>query len=180
MQFHSSKIVQHNSDERYNLVPASDIECNDIFFNEIVQICNEPIIYKQLFEKLCNKKAYPITKAQEFITWAKDGFENTSHFVFIITTPKNTPVGAIDIKSNNLNSAEIGYWLSHHYSGLMTNGVYEIAKQAQANDFCQLYAMCEITNQRSKAVLERASFTNNGKCVRNSKEYFKYSKTLQS
>ncbi|MCB9965515.1 MAG: GNAT family N-acetyltransferase [Rhodospirillales bacterium] len=175
MEFKKTSIIQYPTDIDYQFVPLSDFEADKSTADDIAKICNEPLIYNRLFKKVCENEAYPAQKATEFLKWAKTGFEDSTHFVFLIVNQSNQPAGAIDIKQNDLNSAEIGYWLSKEHTGLMTNAVIELVKQAKENGFKSLYGMCEIDNLKSQAVLERANFENQGQCRRNDKEYFKYS-----
>jgi RimJ/RimL family protein N-acetyltransferase len=179
MNFNSSYILQHKSNKEYKFVPALFIHPDKDFLSHIAKVCNEELIYNRLFRKACDNQEYPIEKAVGFIDWAKAGFENSSHFVFLLVSAENNPVGAIDIKGNDLESSEIGYWLSNHHSGLMTNAVIELTRQAKLNGFKSLFGMCEIDNMKSQAVLNRAGFENQGQITRNSKEYWKYAITLK-
>ncbi len=175
MKFKKTSIVQYPTGIVYQFFPLSDFKADKTTADDIAKICNEPLIYNRLFKKLCKNEAYPAQKAAEFLKWAKTGFEDSTHFVFLIVSQSNQVVGAIDIKQNDLNAAEIGYWLSKEYAGLMTNAVIELVKQAKENGFKSLYGMCEIDNLKSQAVLERANFKKQGQRSRNNKEYFKYS-----
>lgn len=178
MNFNRSDIIQYKSNKKYNFVPASEISPDNDFIRHITNICNEELIYNRLFKKACEGKEYPLEKAEGFLSWAKMGFEENTHFVFILISERNHPVGAIDIKSNDTKSAEIGYWLSKDHGGLMTNAVTELLKQAKNNGFKSLYGMSEIDNLKSQKVLIRAGFENQGQAARNSKEYYKYIKYL--
>ncbi len=65
----------------------------------------------------------------------------------------------MDIKSANLESAEIGYWLSAHHSGVMTNAVCALVQLARDAGYAELFALIRPTNTRSANVVARAGFT---------------------
>ncbi|MDC0255922.1 GNAT family N-acetyltransferase [Bacteriovoracales bacterium] len=173
MNFRQSKIKNFINNEDYTFVPAHFIDSTQDILTSIENVCNEAFIYEQLFKVRCKGEPYSIKNAEAFLDWAKEGFKKDSYYVFFILNSSQLPIGAIDIKSNDKEEAEIGYWLSSFHSGLMTNAVIELCKQAKSFGFKNLYGLCELNNLKSKSVLKRAKFADAGKIERNQKSYYK-------
>lgn len=126
--------------------------------NEIVRACNQEAVYKYLFKEKLKGKKYGKEEAQGFINWANEGWRKKSYFVFVVKTRDDKIIGALDIKSNNLESAEIGYWISCDYSGYMTNAVIKLSKRAKLAGYKSLVAFTKPRNYKSKRLLIRAGF----------------------
>lgn len=133
---------------------GSDLE---ILAKRITKLCNEEGIYRVLFEHKLKGDEYPIEKAYEFINFARDGWLNKTHYVFGIFSD-NELTGAIDIKSDNHDIAEIGYWASEEHKGIMTPALNEIIKYAKDNGFKKLGARVKTDNIASQKVLTRNEF----------------------
>lgn len=142
----------------YNLVSASEIENSKNNAEQITEICNQPTIYNYLFLPILEGKAYPLEKAEDFINWAQEGWAKQSHFVFLLISEAGSIVGCLDIKSNDLNCAEIGYWCSERHPGLMTNSVKALCEMAETVGFKKLRADVLKGNTKSTNVLIRAGF----------------------
>jgi len=173
MDFKKSIIKNFLNNEEYHLVPSTFINPDKDIILSIEKVCNEPLIYKQLFKSRCKDQPYSTKNAEDFLRWAKEGFLKKSHYVFFILDSMSLPIGAIDIKSNDKDNAEIGYWLSTFHSGLMTNAVKELCHQAKALGFKSLYGLCEEGNYKSKSVLKRVDFKEVGILKKNQKSYTK-------
>lgn len=122
----------------------------------IVLICNEPPIYDLLFAERCAGKPYALADAERFLAWAERGWCDGTHFVYLIRGEGGGTAGAVDIKSANLPSAEIGYWLGARHSGVMTNAVRALCELAQIAGYAELFELVRQTNLRSANVLARA------------------------
>lgn len=68
-------------------------------FQDIAQVCNEPLIYNTLFKKMFDGKPYTPQDSEGFIKMAKDGWDHNNKFIFLIRDPDNKTVGAVDIKT---------------------------------------------------------------------------------
>ena len=163
-------------------------------YKAITSICNEPLVYSWVFNDLFDGQPYPIEKAKEFIEKAKKEWSENEGFVFFISlleklfssklsnlfirNPEKEIVAAIDIKSPDLESAEIGYWASEKYPGLMTNAVLALCDIAKDAGFKSLWATTKMDNQKSMNVLKRAGFTDLGKVERKGKPRRKFEKKL--
>lgn len=146
----------------------------------IAEICNEDLIYSFLFKERLNEEKYSIKDAQEFRVWALQGWQNKEYFVFIIRNELGEVIGTCAIKSNNLDSAEIGYWMSGKAPGYMTNAVQELCKVAKEFGYKQLYALTKPENIKSQNVLLRAGFEFVGEQQRKIKDlvYCRFEKNL--
>lgn len=126
----------------------------------LVRICNEPAIYDFLFRERLEGQPYPTSKAESFISWGASGWREGTHFVFIVTTDE-TPfriVAAADIKSADLNAAEVGYWASVEHSGVMTPVVSKMCSLAKEAGYQSLFARVRKNNSRSISVLSLNDF----------------------
>lgn len=141
---------------------------------QIVKVCNEKLVYKMLFSDLFEGRKYEYKDAEYFITDAQKSWENNSKFVFLIRNEKDEIIAAIDIKSADLESAEIGYWISSDYPGLMTNAVKKLSELAKNTGFKKLWATTKVDNQKSQNVLKRAGFTDLGEVERKGKQRRKF------
>jgi RimJ/RimL family protein N-acetyltransferase len=142
------------NEELYQFVAVRDLEINDGHCETIFNICNEPEIYKWLF----GPSEYTKEKAIGFLNWAKDGWRLSSHFVFLIITNENEIVGAFDVKNNDLDAGEIGYWISSKHSGLATSGLDALKKIASTAGYRKLFAQTKEGNEKSIKVLIRNQF----------------------
>ena len=154
-------ITNYISKRIYHLVPAYEIVESGEVFNTIANICNEPEIYKFLFKNSLNGKKYSPDNSKSFIEWAKSGWREKSHFVFLLLSEVKEIVGSIDIKSNSIKNPKIGYWCSQLHRGLMTNTVIELGKLAVKNGIQNFKALVTKNNIRSEDVLICSGFTKN-------------------
>lgn len=142
-----------------NVVPVLDktiLTENNI--NEIVEACNQVAVYDFLFREKLSGKKYTKSDAESFIDWAVKGWVDGLYFVYLLRLNNDKIIGCIDIKSNNPELAEIGYWASSDFPGYMTNVVLEIIEQARRVGFEKLVAYTKFENIKSKGVLKRAGF----------------------
>ena len=96
--------------------------------------------------------------AKSFISWGKDGWKNGTYFLFLIFSEDDQVVGAIDIKSNNLEAGEVGYWVSSRYRGLATNVLAQIKIAGKQAGYKNLFAQTKKGNDKSVNVLLRNGF----------------------
>lgn len=144
----------------------------------ITRICSEELIYNVLFKEKFNGKPYTLENARSFINWAKEGWNKNKWFVFLIRDSENKIVGAVDIKSDNLESAEIGYWMTKEVSGVMTNAVVALCNMAKNAGYKSLYGLTILNNEKSQRVLLRAGFVNVGQIEEKGKQYLKFVKEI--
>jgi len=147
-------------------------------FETIARICNEELIYKVLFAEKFEDKPYTLENAKDFINWAKEGWDKNDWFVFLIRDPENNIVGSVDIKSNSLESAEVGYWMSNGNPGVMTNAVRAICDIAKTAGYKSLYGLTVLNNEKSQKVLINAEFENVGEIKVKGKQYLKFIKII--
>jgi RimJ/RimL family protein N-acetyltransferase len=138
---------------------SSEFKVSDDQLNQIVVNANSEPIYSTLFKQRMAGNPYELKDSQRFLTWANEGWVSQTHFVFLLLAGSGEVVGALDIKSANLNESEIGYWLSQNHSGLMTNAVIEVIKIAKDAGYQKLFALIKPENMASQNVLLRAGFS---------------------
>jgi len=144
----------------------------------ITEICNQPLVYDFLFREKFKGRKYEYKDAEGFVKWAQEGWKNKTYFVFIIRNDKGEIVACSDIKSPNLDSAEIGYWASDKSSGVMTNAVKSLIGVAQKAGYKSLFGLVKPTNDKSSGVLNRNNFENVGLVTEDGEQYLKYFKEL--
>ena len=145
---------------------------------QIMNICNEPRIYNLLFRKRRRGVPYRLQDARGFTQWGVDGWRAERYFLFFVVTAKNEIVAAVDIKSSNLTSSEIGYWCSEHHRGVMTNTITALTMLMSSAGFVKAHALVLPTNAKSAGVLLRNGFELLGSAERDGITYNKYNKVL--
>jgi RimJ/RimL family protein N-acetyltransferase len=143
--------------DTYSLIPAKDLDIKKQHIQSIVDSCSEPEIYSWLFKEMA-PNGYTHEHANGFVNWAKQGWEENRYFVFFILTPSQEICGAIDIKSNQIEKGEVGYWISSHHRGLATNALKNLRKVAKRAGYKLLFAQTKEGNIKSKSVLRKNDF----------------------
>jgi RimJ/RimL family protein N-acetyltransferase len=148
-------------------------------YERLVLICNQPRLYELIFKEKLANKPYRLENAESFESWAKEGWQQQKYFAFTIKDESNEIVAAIDIKSNNLDEAEIGYWASETKRGIITNAVAELIEIARRAGYKKLFANTRKINQQSQGVLKRSGFVIENEFIRNGHQYYKFGKNLK-
>ncbi len=147
----------------YRMLPAARVVSTEGQLSNLASICNQPAIYNFLFKERLNGRPYGIDDAQKFLEWAARGWNEQSHFVFLLLAPSSDLIaGALDIKSGDRKMAEVGYWCSALHRGLMSNAVGELKSLAREASFAALFARVRSDNAASVRVLERSGFVFSG------------------
>lgn len=141
------------------VITAADID-------RIVTICNQFSVYNMLFAERLQGAPYVKEDARRFVAWAREGWRTQGWFVFLVRDARDEIIGALDIKSNTLDRAEIGYWGDIHSSGFMTNAVAALCDIARSVGYRALFATTKPNNERSQAVLARNGFQPDGKVTK--------------
>ena len=157
-QFTHTSITNHITKNPYQIYRMIDLQPSEQFLDSIVHVCNEQKIYDWLFRARLKGKAYPRSDAEWFYQWGCDGWRNNTHFLFLILDQQGLAAAACDIKTADLEAAEIGYWSSIHHRGIMTNGVQVMVQAGFQAGFRQLYAKVRLANHQSASVLKRLGF----------------------
>lgn len=145
--------------ESARVVPLSETNpLTEENIRDIVAICNQEAVYELLFREKLNGDEYKVENAQSFVTWANKGWKEGSYFVFVIKDQNGKVIGAVDIKSNNPDFGEIGYWMNKDCPGYMTNAVVGLVEIARKAGYHTLVAYTKLENDRSKGVLTRGGF----------------------
>jgi RimJ/RimL family protein N-acetyltransferase len=145
-----------------------------------VSICNEPQVFNTLFAEMFPEGEYPRSSAEDWSTQAKAGWQKGTYFVFVTIDKQGLVVAACDIKSAEIDHAEIGYWASSHHPGVMTNSVLQVLELARQAGFREFFAEVLRDNYKSQGVLQRIGFSRSsevasrpGQIVYKSKPYSK-------
>ena len=147
-------------------------------YDKIAKICNQPTVYDFLFKERLNGKKYQTKNAIKFVNWMIAGWQNQKWFVFLVRNTKNEIIGAIDIKSDNLESAEIGCWADENSPGIMTNVTLKLLDLASKSGFKELFAIIKPNNIRSQNVVTRSSFVCDGKISKDKEILLRYHREL--
>jgi len=116
--------------------------------------------------------------AQSFLTWARKGWAEKTHYVFLITDLDGEIVAAVDIKSNTLENAEIGYWASSTSPGLVSHAVAMICLIGREAGYTSFIGLTLPDNEKSASVLRRNLFSDLGIVEDRGKRYRKFRKEL--
>ena len=171
----SQAVKRFGSNERCELRSADGtLNATRRDIETVAEICNEPLIYNRLFRTNFKGQLYTPEHAEKFLQWAREGWQKNAWFVFLIRDAAHQIVAAIDIKTPTLAEAEIGYWASASYPGVMTNTVVELCRVAEGAGYRRLFAVIEPDNERSISVIKRAGFLSDGEMVRNEKRYLRF------
>lgn len=167
MPIFNQPVIEHftgyRSEKKYRLLSIDgNFKASEDDLKNITKICNEELVYRFLFQDRLKGSPYIINDARKFIVWARDCWEKGESFFFLIRDEDNNIVACLDINSNNLESAAIGYWATKNSPGIMTNAVKRLCTIAKKAGYKKFYALVEPVNIRSIGVLQRAGFTYTG------------------
>lgn len=174
-----SYISNFKTGEICRMIGGIKMTFSDEDVKDISRICSQEEVYDILFKRKLGGKPYTEENAQLFISWIKRGWKEQTHFVFIIRDSKNRIIGAIDIKSPDLESSEVGYWADKLASGFMTNALQSLEEIATRAGYKSLYAKVVAHNKKSMGVLERAGFAKRaGSKLVEDREYVEFDRKL--
>ncbi|MGJ8657908.1 MAG: GNAT family N-acetyltransferase [Akkermansiaceae bacterium] len=159
----SIPVRNHLTGSTYFLRRADEVEATDTMLERLIAISNEPKVYSWIFQERLKGQAYGMAMAKGFFKMGSDGWNNHEQFVFMLLTEDGHPAANIDIKTADINGAEIGYLSSNKHSGVMTNTVLAVAAIAREAGYTMLWARSLKDNIDSSRVLVRAGFTFNEK-----------------
>lgn len=145
--------------KEYYLCRADSIEYSDSLRDQIVATCNQPAIYDSLFKELFKGEPYASEAAFEFTERARAGWLSNTYFVFFIVSGDDMLAGCLDIKTADLDEAEIGYWASIDHPGNMTNAVATLLRLSAEAGFRRFVAYARNVNEKSSRVLMRTGFS---------------------
>jgi RimJ/RimL family protein N-acetyltransferase len=129
---------------------------------KVVVICNQKPVYNFLFRTKLNGKVYGEEQAKGFMKWMEEGWQKQEWFVFLIRNSNDEIIGAVDLKSNSMESCELGYWADANHNGLMSNAVARLMELARKAGYKELFATTMPNNERSQNVLIRNGFERRG------------------
>lgn len=145
---------------QYLMVPASQILPSPEQISNVATICNQPSLFEFVFNERFGGRPYKPSDAQNFLHWAAKGWQEQTHFVFLLNDPAGLITASIDIKSADRSQAEVGYWCSEHHRGVMSNALTELISLAHEAGFDSLFAFVRKDNPASIKVLEKNGFGN--------------------
>lgn len=174
-------IINNRNGRTYKLIPLVKEYSPKNMLSDIVAVCNQELIYDVLFNSSLKGDLYSNKRAESFVKWAHQGWEKKSYFVFLIMDESEEQVcGAIDIKSNELRSGEVGYWASRYHSGIASSALKKMADLAKETGYEALHAFVEASNVRSANVLLRNGFSKHPDFfIHNDNNCYYYSKQLE-
>lgn len=151
-------IRQKGTNEAFELVRADLLHFKQRQINKIVEICNEPPIFHQIIIEKPVSVSFKYRDAQSLLRDARNGWKSKTHFIFFILEQTGIPSGALEIKSADLDRAEIGYWNSGKNPGVMTGALEMLCKSAAEAGFRRFFALTEADNAASIKVLKSNGF----------------------
>jgi len=153
-------VISRSTGLQYLMVPASQIPLTPEQIANVATICNQPSLFEFVFNERFGGRVYELSDAENFLHWAAKGWQEQSHFVFLLTDAAGLITACIDIKSAERSQAEVGYWCSEHHRGVMSNALTELITLAHEAGFDSLFAFVRKDNPASIKVLEKNGFGN--------------------
>lgn len=127
---------------------------------DIINTCQQENLYYWLFKIDLASKPYTKETADFWVDKkATHGWDMGSAYTYVIRNSEDRIVGAVDIKADSIEGAEIGYWADENQPGYTTNALLALINSAKKAGYTKIFALVSKGNQRSCAVLERAGFT---------------------
>ena len=136
----SMPIKNHLTGADYTLRRADEVEETQVRLNHLVSIGNEPKVYSWIFREIFNGLPYEEKNAKEFFAMGNEGWRKNEQFVFSLLDQDGNPAASIDIKTADLDYAEIGYLCSSAHRGVMTNTLLGLIDLAREAGFRKLFA----------------------------------------
>ena len=159
MKYPEQLLIRNHLDQRtFFLRRADSISDSPDVRSQMAAICNQHLVYEALFKEGMQGRAYTEKNAGGFLAWAKSGWADNTYYVFFIVDENSEILGCMDIKSSNLDEAEIGYWASAERPGNVTGALVKLCEQSCDLGFNRFVAYAKWDNQKSINVLLRAGF----------------------
>lgn len=149
-----TKIVSNKTKDTYFLVRPDQVVLPHDAVIQVHRVCQEKEVYENVFKLAFHGRPYSEDRAQWFIIHIIEGWENKSHFHWLIMN-KGSIVGTIGIKTTD---GEIGYWQSKNHPGVISNALNEVCEYAKTLGFASLWAYVKKDNLASIRVLEKNLF----------------------
>ena len=131
---------------------------SDDDIKQLIKICNEGVLYDALFKYRLRGGEYTQENALSFLNWFKEGWRKSSYFAFVIRDTEGILCGSCEIKTDNKEEAEIGYWVMDNCSGVMSNAVRHMISFAFELGYKKLTARVKEGNSRSTLLLSGLGF----------------------
>ncbi len=176
--FINREILNFKTGEKYRMFGGREMQFSEEDVSRIADICSQDEIYNILFKHIFKGASYTQESAKVFISRIEQGWKDNNFFVFITRKTNDEIVGAMDIKSANLDNAEVGYWADKNSGGFVTNQLKELVSIARQAGYKKLFADVRVGNEKSRNVLERAGFTKKGEKQVEDRQYEVFEKTL--
>ncbi|MCX6716489.1 MAG: GNAT family N-acetyltransferase [Candidatus Taylorbacteria bacterium] len=142
----------------YQMLGGSNILFSEKDLQKIIDICSQKDCYEMIFKRRLNGGPYLLKDAVSYTNWVMEGWRNHSHFAFIVRNNTGEFIGTLDIKSPDLDNAEVGCWADENYRGFMTNAFKELIALAKNAGYKKLYARIKSENSRSYNMVMRSGF----------------------
>jgi RimJ/RimL family protein N-acetyltransferase len=142
----------------YELVRADRLGVTQERLEQIARVCNEPAVYEWLFKDRLKGKEYTPSDSALFMAWCCRRWQESGPYAFFVVKDGGEIAACCDIKSNEAEGAEVGYWASERHRGVMTNSVVQLCALARETGYQWLSARTRKGNLRSARVLQRVGF----------------------
>jgi len=169
---------KHRSGEECLLLGSYQLEDRQKSIAQIAEICQQELVYDELFRERLKGQPYSKTDAKDFLDWGNNNWKRNSQFLFFITDREQNILAACDIKANTPELSEVGYWASVNSPGVMSNGVMALCETAKAAGFVSLVLFAKTNNYLSQGVAERSGFEFVEVIEKDRHEFKKYLKAL--
>ena len=179
--FRPIPVLNHLTQAGYWLCRLDQLAWNEARYAELVACCREPFIYEMLFRPNWGERGYSLKDAYDFVGKAQTWWAENSLFTFLLLSHEEQIAAAIDVKSADLFSAEIGYWCSQDHRGVMTNTVRTLCNEMEKNGYQAAHAFALVENQRSADLLRRAGFVQHPQNLQlKNRPFFRFDKRFLS
>ncbi|MHB0996601.1 MAG: GNAT family N-acetyltransferase [Elusimicrobiales bacterium] len=156
--FREEGFTNRKTGRPYRLVRADAVAPGPERIEQVRAICNEEPVYEILFSHIFGGKPYTAESAAGFLDWAAKGWRERTHFIFLILDEAGRICGNVDVKSPDLEGAEIGYWAAAAHAGIITPALGAVCAVARAAGYKSFFAYVVPHNGRSIQVLTANGF----------------------
>jgi len=139
--------------------PITDRIIEDVYRN-----CAFGPAWRDIFYALFPNGYHP-EHAREYLAKCQQGWREEKVFSYAIMSPAGDFAGTIDLKGNDPNETEVGYWCDPDHRGLMTNALNQLADTAAEAGYHKLTLYIADDNPASLGVARRCGFTHLGQRI---------------
>lgn len=156
--------VRHPDGTEMILLPAPQVYFSERRLQELVRICNAPDIIEMIrLAGIPVGDRYTRRNATQFLKYAFEGWEDSTHFVFFLMAParaekRSELAGCLELRSPGDRSFEAGYWIAPEWRGVGALSLSVLVSHAKERGVEEIWARVLATNAASLRLLAKLQF----------------------